>query len=113
LRLIVLYRKMLSARCVAGDRALSVMPPLPHTSKEQYRERFAAFLNRLAAGVSTNTDWRVHVVAHYLDEELEAIRCDLVKLMIKRDPGGHPIWVDEDRLQFEQWSQVLRKTALA
>ena len=75
---------------------------------DPWRLSFASFLERLACGEERPGDWHDHVVTHYLDEELEEVRRELVRLSIQRDPTGSPLWVAADRQQFREWATRLR-----
>ena len=45
-----------------------------------YRNEFASFLDRLASGDSSGSDWQQNIIAHYPDEFLEEIRRNVVRL---------------------------------
>jgi hypothetical protein len=71
------------------------------------RIQFADFLDKLAASSVHNKEhWLTFVVEHYVDDRLEAIRRDLVRLSIKT--GG--VWTQEDRCQIESWARDLRNS---
>ena len=73
-----------------------------------WRQTFADFLARLAAGAEREGEWSQFVVAHYPDEELEAIRRELVRLSIRRNPTGRAAtWQAEDRTQMLRWAEQL------
>ena len=73
-----------------------------------WRKSFADFLSRLASGSEREGEWFQLVVTHYLDEELEAIRRNLVLLGIKRDlTFGVTAWQAEDRAQMLRWAELL------
>jgi hypothetical protein len=58
---------------------------------ETSRQQFAAFLQRLANNEVTLGDWDLYVVAHYLDETLEAVRRDVVRLAQARNGGPYSL----------------------
>jgi hypothetical protein len=68
------------------------------------REQFAAFLERLANNEVTLDDWNYYAVAHYLDEELETIRCDVVRLAIAKNGGPYS---GEDQQLLMSWHKQL------
>lgn len=51
-----------------------------------YRNEFASFLDRLASGDSSDSDWQQNAVAHYPDEFLEEIRRNVVRLYLNSLP---------------------------
>lgn len=72
------------------------------------RTSFADFLSRLATGAAREGEWSRLVVTHYSDEELEAIRRELVRLSIQRNPTGRvDAWQAEDRTQMLRWAGQL------
>jgi hypothetical protein len=72
------------------------------------RQAFADFLARLAADAEREGEWSELVTSHYPDEELEAIRRELVRLSIRRNPTGHvDAWRAEDRTQLLRWAKQL------
>lgn len=85
----------------AADRS-GIMSP------DVYRQSFADFLSRLATGAEREGEWSQLVVAHYPDEELEAIRRELVRLSIRRNPTGRvDAWEAEDLTQMLRWAEQL------
>jgi len=81
-------------------------------SAVEWRRNFADFLSRLATDSDREGEWSRLVVAHYLDEELEGIRRDLVRLSIKRNPTGRvDAWQPEDRTQMVRWAEQLGRPA--
>lgn len=78
-------------------------------SAARWRENFADFLSRLATNAEREGEWGHLVVAHYPDEELEAIRRELVRLSIQRNPTGRVDgWLPQDRVKMLQWAEQLR-----
>ena len=77
-------------------------------SAARWRQDFADFLSRLATNAEREGEWGQLVVAHYPDEELEAIRRDLVRLSIRRNPTGRVDgWLPEDRAKMLRWADQL------
>lgn len=77
-------------------------------SAAAWRQSFAAFLTRLASDSVRHGEWSDLVVTHYADEELEAIRRDLVRLKISRNPSANlDAWQPEDRQQMLTWAKQL------
>lgn len=73
-----------------------------------WRQTFADFLSRLAAGTAREGEWFRYVVTHYPDEEREAIRRELVRLSIRRNPTGSiDDWQAEARTQMLRWAEEL------
>lgn len=76
-----------------------------------WRQSFAAFLTRLASDSVRDGEWSDLVVTHYSDEDLEAIRRDLVRLKLSRNPSADlDAWQPEDRQQMLAWAEQLRGT---
>lgn len=71
---------------------------------EELRLKFASFLDRLADGASTASDWDTFIVAHYRDDFLESIRRCVVRLM------QNQLGVESES---EQAKQALKAWALA
>jgi hypothetical protein len=72
------------------------------------RQSFAAFLLHLAAGSDDEGEWVRHVITHYRDEELEAIRRALVRLGIERNRAGRGgAWEPDDFAQMLRWAKQL------
>jgi hypothetical protein len=70
------------------------------------RNAFAAFLDRLAVGSSTDEDWDEYVIAHYRDEVLEEHRRTLVRLAIE---AGEPFpQTNDHRIALRAWAEALR-----
>lgn len=79
-------------------------------SAVDWRRAFADFLARLATDSDREGEWFQLVVTHYPDEELEAIRRELARLSIKRNPmGGVSAWQPEDRKQMVGWAEQLSR----
>ncbi len=89
------------------------MPLQLPTGRTDHRNLFADFLERLAASETAGDDWSTHCVAHYADDKLEAIRRDVVRLSIERNPLGSPLWLPADREWFREMAKVLRSPAVA
>jgi hypothetical protein len=75
---------------------------------EKHRLAFAGFLERLATQAPEPSDWHTYAVAHYPDEELEAIRRELGRLSIERNPDGYSSWLPADHERFRSWATQLR-----
>lgn len=73
----------------------------------EWRSEFAAFLDRLANGHQSPIDWSNRVVTHYDDEELEAIRRDVVRLFAKYPPFEN-VTATHTEVKLREWSRVLR-----
>lgn len=77
-----------------------------------WRQTFADFVSRLAAGTEREGEWFRFVVTHYPDEEVETIRRELVRLSIRRNPTGSiDHWQAEDRTQMLRWAEQLGHSA--
>jgi hypothetical protein len=87
--------------------------PLRSLRSSDQRQAFAGFLEGLASTGTAGADWADHVVAHYADDQLEAIRRKVVRLVIERDPGGHPGFLPSDREQFRSFAHMLRSSAVS
>lgn len=87
--------------------------PLRSLRPSDQRQAFAGFLEGLASTGTAATDWADYTVAHYADDQLEAIRREVVRLAIERGSGGHPAFLQSDREQFRSWAYILRSSAQA
>ncbi len=72
------------------------------------RELFAAFLERLATGEADREQWERLVVNHYLDETLERIRRDCVRIRIGNEAMR---WSAEEQSRIHDWIRELRTAA--
>lgn len=69
------------------------------------RELFVAFLERFANGDVDREQWQQWVVNHYLDEMLERIRQDCVRLRMSNEPMR---WSTEEHDRIQAWIRALR-----
>jgi hypothetical protein len=74
--------------------------------RSNHRIAFADFLRRVAAGKVKATEWDRFVVQHYVDEELEEIRRNLVRLSIDRHGGKE--WSESEVAAMQHWSRTLK-----
>jgi hypothetical protein len=72
-----------------------------------WRLAFASFLDRFVDGRESSTDWSWYIVRHFYDEELEAIRRDVVRVVVKHPPF-ESVTADEKDAKLREWSRVLR-----
>jgi hypothetical protein len=68
---------------------------------------FADFLNRLVSGDTKPEEWQNLVINHYIDDKLEEIRRQLVRLAIS-SPDRHN-WEEQDKAQILTWRNELLK----
>jgi hypothetical protein len=68
---------------------------------------FADFLNRLVSGDTKHEEWQNIVINHYIDENLEEIRRQLVRLAIA-SPNPHN-WAEQEKAQILTWRNELLK----
>jgi len=71
----------------------------------EHRRLFAAFLERFASGQADPEQWYRLVVNHYLDETLEEVRRDVVRLRMQNE-AMH--WSPEEIRQIQAWLRDLR-----
>ena len=71
---------------------------------ETRREQFAGFLQPTANNEITLEDWDYHAVAHYFDETLEDVRCNVVRLAQARNGGPYGL---EDKKKLMEWRELL------
>lgn len=70
-----------------------------------HRELVAAFLERFANGEADPNQWERLIVNHYLDEELERIRRDCVRIRMR---NGAMRWSPQEHEQIWTWIRQLR-----
>jgi hypothetical protein len=71
----------------------------------EHRELFAAFLERFAGGEADREQWERLVVNHYIDQTLERIRSDCVRLRM-RNEAMH--WSPDEHSHIKDWIHELR-----
>lgn len=78
------------------------------TFDHQPRELFVAFLERFAKGDVDREQWQQWVVNHYLDETLERIRQDCVRMRMRNEAMR---WSTEEHDRIQAWIRALRTAA--
>ncbi|HRH44165.1 MAG TPA: hypothetical protein PKY82_21210 [Pyrinomonadaceae bacterium] len=74
---------------------------------QEKRKSFVNYLHKLAEGDGFSEDWKKFIIEHYLDEHLESIRRNIVRLRVKAgDPIIFPV-NDEQRKQLLNWAKEL------
>ncbi len=74
----------------------------------EQRQAFIGYLYKLVEGDSSSKDWHNFIIEHYLDEQLEEIRRNIVRLRIKAgDPKIFPV-TEEERKQLRKWAKDLQ-----
>lgn len=73
-----------------------------------YRQQFADFLDRLAAGTVDSDEWSSFAVVHYPDEFLEEMRRCTVRLGIGELP--HALDSTEGRQWLRAWAAAIRSS---
>ena len=72
------------------------------------REAFINYLNKLINGQYSKDDWFRYIVEHYLDEELEEVRRNIVRLRIAAgDPEVFPV-TNEHKEKLNEWIKKLK-----
>ena len=80
-----------------------------HHVDHRHRHAFAAFLERLATGEADPEQWQRLVVNHYLDDTLERVRRDCVRLRMQNEAMR---WSREEKDRIHAWVQELGITAV-
>jgi hypothetical protein len=71
----------------------------------EHRELFAAFLERFANGEVDREQWERWVVNHYVDETLERVRRDCVRIRMRNEAMQ---WSPEEHERIQGWIRQLR-----
>jgi hypothetical protein len=72
------------------------------------RKEFIVYLNKLIKGHYNNSDWLIYIIEHYLDEELEEVRRNIVRLRIAAgDPEFFPV-TNEHKEKLKDWIRELQ-----
>jgi len=72
------------------------------------RKEFVNYLNKLIAGHYSKDDWFNYIIEHYVDEELEEVRRNIVRLRIAAgDPETFPV-TNEHREELKKWAGELQ-----
>lgn len=72
------------------------------------RKEFVNYLNKLVTGQYTKDDWFKYIIEHYVDEELEEVRRNIVRLRIAAgDPEIFPV-TDEHKEKLKEWIRELQ-----
>ncbi len=71
----------------------------------EHRELVAAFLERLSSGEADREQWERLVVNHYLDQTLERIRRDCVRIRMRNEAMR---WSPEEHGRIQDWIRELR-----
>jgi hypothetical protein len=79
----------------------------PNDVHHEQRERFAAFLERFALGEVEREGWEQLVVNHYIDQKLERVRRECVRIRMRNEKMR---WSPEERSRIEGWIRELRST---
>ncbi len=77
----------------------------PANVDSEHREHFAAFLERFANGEVDREHWERLVVNHYVDETLERIRRDCVRIRMRNEAMQ---WSPEEHGRIQAWIRELR-----
>lgn len=73
------------------------------------RKTFVNYLNKLIAGQYTKDDWFKYIIEHYIDEELEEVRRNIVRLRIAAgDPKTFPV-TNEHKERLKEWARDLQE----
>ena len=73
------------------------------------RETFVHYLESLIKGKWSDSEWFDHIIEHYLDERLEEIRRNVVRLRIAAgDPRKFPN-NDVDLQKLKEWADELKQ----
>ena len=74
------------------------------------RKAFADILDKFAEHNANREDWFNYIIEHYVDEELEEIRRNVVRLRIAAgDPEIFPS-TNAHRKQLKSWAEELRQS---
>lgn len=74
---------------------------------KEKRKLFVAYLEKLIENKANEDDWFSYIIEHYLDEELEEVRRNIVRLRIKAgDPKVFPL-TEEHRIHLREWAIAL------
>ncbi len=71
------------------------------------RKIFTEYLDLLLKGKCGDAEWQFYVIEHYLDEKLEEIRREVVRLRIVADDSRAFPSTNADKAKIKEWIEEL------
>ena len=75
-----------------------------HHTDQRHRQLFDVFLERFANCEVDPGQWQRLIVNHYVDETLERVRRDCVRIRMQNESMR---WTQEEKAQIEAWRREL------